>query len=653
MNINNGGSSSANSAIGTGAFTISGGTIDNTSSGDVTLAPAIAQSWNGDFTYAGSLHNLNLGTGAVTLGANRQVAVSANTLTVGGTIGGAFSLTKTGNGTLALSGVNTYSGITTVNSGILSVSADSGLGVAPGSTVTNQLTLNGGTLSVPTGFTMNSKRGITLGTSGGTIDVASGQTLTYSILLNGPGSLTKNGAGTLDLSYGSADSTYNGLTLNNGTVAINKSNIGAGSGIVTINGGGIRTDSATVRSPSNPVVLNGDVTLGAAGTANLNFNGNWTITNSSHTITVDTITTAIVGAIGEDVSGRGLTKAGAGKLVFATANTYSGNTIVNAGALLVTNIAGSGTGSGAVAVNGGTFGGNGIISGDTTINSGATLQPGLGGTDTSTLTFGSILTLSGTNLFALNRTNSQMASKVAGTTIVSSGVLTVKNVGDPFTDGDTFTLYTVAPSGTFTATNLPAIPASGTNWYTANNYQTLTYNVWPTAGNTNFTHKKGISVRFSVADLLANVSGAISGKTITLTSLGSPTVTGAMVVTNCPLSNSNTLILYMPGSADANDSFSYTISDGRGGRATGTVNLVVDTNAVFGTQSPQLTADGSGNIQVKFYGVPGYTYIIQRSLDLGSWTDISTNSATTDNPVISILDAPGSPQAYYRLKWQP
>jgi fibronectin-binding autotransporter adhesin len=50
LNINNGGGSSANSAIGTGTLTINGGTIDNTSSGDVTLLPAIAQNWNGDFT---------------------------------------------------------------------------------------------------------------------------------------------------------------------------------------------------------------------------------------------------------------------------------------------------------------------------------------------------------------------------------------------------------------------------------------------------------------------------------------------------------------------------------------------------------------------------------------------------------------------------
>ena len=73
-----------NAALGTGVFTISGGTIDDNGSGPVTLANNV-QNWNGDFTYVGS-QTLNLGTGAVLLGTNRQVTVSANTLTVGGVI---------------------------------------------------------------------------------------------------------------------------------------------------------------------------------------------------------------------------------------------------------------------------------------------------------------------------------------------------------------------------------------------------------------------------------------------------------------------------------------------------------------------------------------------------------------------------------------
>src|SRR5207247_1602599 len=82
LNINNA------QALGTvaGTFTISGGTIDNTSGGSITTLN-YPQAWNGDFTFTGT-NALNLGTGAVAMNASRQATVSASTLTVGGVISG-------------------------------------------------------------------------------------------------------------------------------------------------------------------------------------------------------------------------------------------------------------------------------------------------------------------------------------------------------------------------------------------------------------------------------------------------------------------------------------------------------------------------------------------------------------------------------------
>ena len=97
---------------------------------------------------------------------------SSTDLTVSGIItgGAGANLTKIGAGRLIMGGVNTYAGSTTINAGTLSVSADSGLGAAPGSTTADHLTINGGTLQSTSGFTLNSKRGITLGASSGTMN---------------------------------------------------------------------------------------------------------------------------------------------------------------------------------------------------------------------------------------------------------------------------------------------------------------------------------------------------------------------------------------------------------------------------------------------------------------------------------------------------
>src|SRR5207244_1528660 len=91
LNINNA------TAPGTGTLTINGGTISNTSGSAVTLSNNNAQSWGGDFTFAGTsgTNDLNLGTGAVTLTASRQVTTTGATsaLIVGGVISGSgFSL---------------------------------------------------------------------------------------------------------------------------------------------------------------------------------------------------------------------------------------------------------------------------------------------------------------------------------------------------------------------------------------------------------------------------------------------------------------------------------------------------------------------------------------------------------------------------------
>ncbi|MFZ4768211.1 MAG: autotransporter-associated beta strand repeat-containing protein, partial [Roseimicrobium sp.] len=153
------------SALGTGTLVISGGTLDNTSGAALTLSGNNAQTWGGDFTFTGT-SSLNLGTGAVTLGANRQVTVSGSTLTVGGAItdgASSFSLTKAGVGTLVLTGNNDFDGGLVMGAGVLTLSG--------ANTTFGGVTLTAGTLNLNNASALGTG---TLVISGGTLDNTSG-----------------------------------------------------------------------------------------------------------------------------------------------------------------------------------------------------------------------------------------------------------------------------------------------------------------------------------------------------------------------------------------------------------------------------------------------------------------------------------------------
>ena len=107
-------------ACGTGQLQLLGGSLDAT----VTNLANNAISFGWDWTFKGTT-NLNLGTGAVSLSANRTNTVTKNTLTVGGPVSGSAAFNKAGAGTIILGGTNTYTGSTTVYAGALLVNGNS------------------------------------------------------------------------------------------------------------------------------------------------------------------------------------------------------------------------------------------------------------------------------------------------------------------------------------------------------------------------------------------------------------------------------------------------------------------------------------------------------------------------------------------------
>ncbi|MBU3664632.1 MAG: hypothetical protein FGM15_01960 [Chthoniobacterales bacterium] len=275
-------------ALGTGAFVILGGSIDCTTFmyTNVTLSNNNAQSWNGDFAYVGSVTNLNLGAGAVTMNASRTVTVSNNELTVGGAISGSgYGLTKAGAGTLNLTGASTYSGATAVNAGTLKVngSVDSSVTVNSGGTLAGSGYVGG--LIVGSGGT------ISPGNSPGTLTATNavwnaGGNYNWQIYnatgAAGSGWDLLTVTGTLDLSALSVGSEFNiniwslsQVTPDVDGEAINFNPAQNYSWTIATASGGITGYSGT-----SQFLINTNATKGAAGFANLLDGGNFSVVKS-------------------------------------------------------------------------------------------------------------------------------------------------------------------------------------------------------------------------------------------------------------------------------------------------------------------------------------------------------------------------------------
>jgi len=264
-----------------------------------------------------------------------------------------------GTGTLTLSGANTYSGRTIVNSGIIAVSGDGNLGAAPDTETAGRIVINGGTLEALDTFTLDGNRGIALGpptgSGSGTIQVDSGVEVDYAGIIadndGGNDDFYLTGEGMLTLS---GENTYSGVT----TITDATLQIGNGGTTGSINA-------------SSEIIDNGTLAF-----------------KQTDTVTQGTEFNSLISGTG------GVAQNGSGTLILNGANTYEGPTAVNAGTLLVINTTGSGTGSGAVTVyDTATLAGNGTIAGSVTALSGSRVEPGMPSATVATLNIGGAVTL--------------------------------------------------------------------------------------------------------------------------------------------------------------------------------------------------------------------------------------------------------------------
>ena len=361
--------------VGNSLFLTAGGTIQIATT--ATAAPV--ETFNapllleGGYTFADNSTNaatslvfngniaLDSGVGASTL--TITGGATANGVTINGIIsngGNTLGLLKSGSDTLFLDGANTYTGVNTLNAGVINLGIAENAGVSgplgkSAATNAGNIILGGGTLQYTTSNQFDySGRFSTAGGQKYNVDI-NGQNVNFNTSLSssggaltltsttGGGTLTLSAANTLMPTSGNTVNTI-GVTINGGTLQINNNaalnfnqitntgtrqnvQFGATGGVLELNG-------------FNTTIENLDPTNNTASTASVVENG--AAANAVLTVTSDTFN----GTIGQDnfygtlIDGSGggtlgLTKNGTTNLVLRNAgDTFSGPTVVNGGLLL-------------------------------------------------------------------------------------------------------------------------------------------------------------------------------------------------------------------------------------------------------------------------------------------------------------------------------
>lgn len=150
----------------------------------------------------------------------------------------------------------------------------------------------------------------------------------------------------------------------------------------------------------------------------------------------------------------------------------------------------------------------------------------------------------------------------------------------------------------------------------------------------------------SLGKLLSKAADA-DGDTLTVTAAGPNSAQGGTAVLQ-----SGSILYTPPANFSGSDTFSVTLADPHGATVSGTVTVGVAPNPTsggVGVNPPQITMLGNGDASVGSQGIPGRTYMVQRSTDLSYWTTIGTTVAASNGVVTFIDENPPPGSAFYRL----
>jgi fibronectin-binding autotransporter adhesin len=354
------------------------------------------------FTMSGAITASALTTGTITLDSSGTGAINySSTSSLGSAASGARNLVLSGTST----GTNTLAGAWVNNTGAAATVAKNGVGtwvLSGANTYTGNTTINAGALEAIDGTSLPSGSGI-LQLRGG--------------VFQSSGTFTRNVNATANAGGVNWSTSSGGFAARGGNLAIQ---LNGGTSSLTWNGSSFVSNGQTLifgSTSANALVdFQNSINLGSSGT---NVRTISVIDNPNSTTDIARIS----GALTNTAAGQGIDKTGNGTLQLTATNTYTGNTTVSAGTLVVN---GSITTSPNTSVaNGATLGGSGTT-GAVTLASGATLAPG---NSPGTLSTGAMTWTTGANYNwqAVDMTSSTPSGSnfdsltVAGTLDVQAG----------------------------------------------------------------------------------------------------------------------------------------------------------------------------------------------------------------------------------------
>ncbi len=462
-------------------------------------------------------------------------------------------------------------------------------------------------------------------------------------VVSGTGAVTKSQSGTVSLN---AANTYSGgTTVMGGTLATNN-NSGFGTGGITLNGGSIASTAGN--TINNIVTLAGD-----GGISDLRVNGTVTQSGGDRTLTlanatlagtvnlsnnntgrilttqVDTGSSTLSGVIANGGTGAGsLTKTGAGELILAGANTYTGTTTISSGTI---SLGASGVFADTAALNigsSGTLNLNGLYSekvGNLTAAGGATIDFGTPGT-ANNFVFGNYTPPSSGVLVINNYENGtdKLATTQAGISTANLNTIYISGLGPVTTEaGSTSAIGSLGNAYLLTATPATGVVWAGTGnqWNTGSNWVggsrpgTTQVAVFDSVGTAQLTSNFGTSR--TVAGILFDTSApgytvAAAGGTLTLAgsvpfiqqkSSANQTITAPMVL-------SAATVMDITGSGNLT----------LGGTITSSNSLIRD-----GTGSGRLILSGNNG------GLSGQVYVNNGIVQAQSTTALGTNTVNVAN----------------------